>query len=191
MNISNVKRYCQPFTYYTFINFFDENDLHNIKNIKLESEQNVLIGKRSTSKVRKFLSYDGIEIEKDVLNFFKESNTIKFFENVGNVKIKDSYLRIELVCDLDGSWLEPHVDIKEKLMSLLIYINDSNEDVNLGTDLYDGHMKRIKTVPYIDNTGFFFYPSEYTWHGLEPKKIKTHRKALMVNYVTFETDIKV
>ena len=33
-----------------------------------------------------------------------------------------------------STYLKPHCDIPEKLISSLIYINDTTEDITLGTD---------------------------------------------------------
>ena len=40
-----------------------------------------------------------------------------------------------------GFWLKPHCDIKEKLLSSLIFVNPFNESENLGTDFYDEKLK--------------------------------------------------
>jgi len=84
-----------------------------------------------------------------------------------------------------------HCDIKEKLMSCLLFANPFNESEDLGTDFYDEKLNKIKTVPYKDNFGYFFTSGPNTWHGMEKKEIKKERRCLQVNYVTFETDWKV
>ncbi|NBP59587.1 MAG: hypothetical protein EBU53_00495, partial [Proteobacteria bacterium] len=89
-------------------------------------------------------------------------------------------------------WLKPHCDIKEKLMSCLLFANPDNyESEELGTDFYDKNLKLVKTVPYKNNYGYVFTSGPDTWHGLEKKEIKRDRRCLQVNYVTFETDWKV
>jgi hypothetical protein len=113
------------------------------------------------------------------------------FEQESNVKIRGNYLRIELIEDREKSWLEPHVDINEKIMSFLVYLNNTDESLDIGTALYNNKQEYITTVPYIDNTGFYFYPSNDTWHGLESINIKERRRAIMVNYCTFKTEFKV
>lgn len=103
----------------------------------------------------------------------------------------DAYLRVEVISDREGFWLAPHKDIKEKLMSMLLYVNPYNESEKLGTDFYDADMKLVKTMPYRDNFGYMFAPAHDTWHGLEKKDIRRERRSLLVNYVTFETDWKL
>ena len=100
-------------------------------------------------------------------------------------------MRVEVICDREGFWLKPHCDIKEKLMSCLLFVNKHNESEDLGTDFYDNNLKLIKTLPYKDNYGYFFSSGPDTWHGMEKKEIIKERRCLQVNYVTFETDWKV
>ena len=105
--------------------------------------------------------------------------------------LSDSFVRVEIICDRKGFWLKPHCDIKEKLLSCLLFVNNENESENLGTDFYDNNLKKVKTLPYKHNYGYFFSSGPNTWHGMEKKKIIKERRCLQVNYVTFKTDWKV
>jgi len=105
--------------------------------------------------------------------------------------LSNSYVRVEVICDRKGFWLKPHCDIKEKLISCLLFVNPFNEDENLGTDFYDEKLNKVKTVPYKNNYGYFFTSGPNTWHGMEKKEIKKERRCLQINYVSFETDWKV
>lgn len=96
-------------------------------------------------------------------------------------------LRMEVICDRQGFWLEPHKDIQEKRMSMLLYANPYGESETLGTDLYDMDLRLVKTMPYRHNVGYMFAPAHNTWHGLEKKEIRRERRSLLINYVTFET----
>ena len=105
--------------------------------------------------------------------------------------LSNSYVRVEVICDRRGFWLKPHCDIKEKIMSCLLFVNKHNESEDLGTDFYDSNLKKVKTLPYRDNYGYFFSSGPNTWHGMEKKEIIKERRCLQVNYVTFKTDWKV
>lgn len=105
--------------------------------------------------------------------------------------LTDAYLRMEVIADREGFWLKPHKDIKEKLMTLLIYVNVCGESEGLGTDIYDAKLNRVKTIPYRNNVGYFFAPGENTWHGFEKKEIEKERRSILINYVTFPTDWKL
>ena len=121
----------------------------------------------------------------------KRKETHEKISNLINKDLSNSYVRLEVICDREGFWLKPHCDIKEKLMSCLLFVNKHNENEDLGTDFYDNNLKKIKTLPYRDNYGYFFSSGPNTWHGMEKKNIKKERRCLQVNYVTFQTDWKV
>ncbi len=116
------------------------------------------------------------------------------YEYIGGLlgrDLRDAYLRVEVIADRYGFWLKPHKDIKEKLMSMLVYVNKCGESAELGTDIYDGDLQRVKSIPYLDNLGYMFAPGDNTWHGFEKKEIKQERRSILINYVTFKTDWKL
>jgi hypothetical protein len=118
-------------------------------------------------------------------------DTVMQFERMLQRDLSDAYLRVEAIADVDGFWLKPHKDIKEKLMSMLVYVNVWGEAEELGTDIYDDDLNVVKTIPYRNNLGYLFAPGDNTWHGLEKKTISTVRRSILINYVTFETCWKV
>ena len=74
-----------------------------------------------------------------------------------NKDLSNSYVRLEVICDREGFWLKPHCDIKEKLMSGLIFVNNENESEELGTDFYNEKLEKVKTVPFKHNYGSVSY----------------------------------
>ena len=145
-------------------------------------------------KFRCFITKDNSKNFPNLTKFINELQSKKTHEIVSKLVNKDlskSYVRVEVICDRQGFWLKPHCDIKEKLISCLLFVNKSNEDEGLGTDFYDKNLNKVKTVPYKDNYGYFFSSSPNTWHGMEKKEILKERRCLQVNYVTFKTDWKV
>ena len=145
-------------------------------------------------KFRCFISKDN---SKDFpnLNFLIEElrskDTYGYISELIKKDLSNSYVRVEVICDRQGFWLKPHCDIKEKILSCLLFVNKHNESEELGTDFYNSELKKIKTLPYKDNYGYFFSSGPDTWHGMEKKKIIKERRCLQVNYVTFKTDWKV
>ena len=126
--------------------------------------------------------------------FIKELQSKETHQKISKLINKDlskAHVRVEIICDREGFWLKPHCDIKEKLLSCLLFVNKMEESEELGTDFYDENLTKVKTVPYRDNYGYFFSSGSNTWHGLEKKVIKRERRSLLVNYVTFKTDWKV
>ena len=125
------------------------------------------------------------------INELQNKETTKKVSELTGKDLYNSYVRVEVICDRQGFWLKPHCDIKEKLMSCLLFVNKHNENEDLGTDFYDNNLNKVKTLPYKDNYGYFFSSGPNTWHGMEKKNIKKERRCLQVNYVTFKTDWKV
>ncbi len=145
-------------------------------------------------KFRCFITKENSKEFPNLSNFIKEVQNRNTYEKISSLIGKDlsnSYVRVEVICDRKGFWLKPHCDIKEKLMSCLLFVNKYNESEDLGTDFYDSNLKKIKTMPYRDNYGYVFSSGPNTWHGMEKKEIVKERRCLQVNYVSFQTDWKV
>ena len=145
-------------------------------------------------KFRCFITHENTKEFPGLTSLIKELQSKETHHKISELINKDlsnSYVRVEVICDREGFWLKPHCDIKEKLMSCLIFVNKHNESEELGTDFYDSDLKLIKTLPYKDNYGYFFSSGPNTWHGMEKKEIIKERRCLQVNYVTFKTDWKV
>ena len=145
-------------------------------------------------KFRCFITKDNSKNFPNLTKFINElqsKETHEFVSKLVNKDLSKSYVRVEVICDRQGFWLKPHCDIKEKLISCLLFVNKFNESEDLGTDFYDNQLKKVKTLPYRDNYGYFFSSGPNTWHGMEKKEIIKERRCLQVNYVTFKTDWKV
>jgi len=145
-------------------------------------------------KFRCFITKENADIFPSLMSLIQELQNKKTYKKISSLIGKDlsnSYVRVEVICDRKGFWLKPHCDIKEKLISCLLFVNKFNENENLGTDFYDSKLKKVKTLPYRDNYGYFFSSGPNTWHGMEKKEILKERRCLQVNYVTFKTDWKV
>ena len=145
-------------------------------------------------KFRCFVTQDNADKFPNLVKFINELQSKETHETISKMINKDltnSYVRVEVICDREGFWLKPHCDIKEKLMSCLLFVNEFNESESLGTDFYNDKLEKVKTVPYKNNYGYFFSSGPGTWHGMEKKEIVKERRCLQVNYVTFPTDWKV
>ena len=145
-------------------------------------------------KFRCFVNKENSSKFPNLVKFINELQSKETYEAISkmiNRDLSNSYVRLEVICDREGFWLKPHCDIKEKLMSCLLFVNKENESEGLGTDFYNKDLKLSKTVPYRDNYGYFFSSGPNTWHGMEKKEIVKERRCLQVNYVTFKTDWKV
>ena len=145
-------------------------------------------------KFRCFVTKNNAKQFPSLIKFINELQSKETHQKISQLIDKDlsnSYVRVEVICDREGFWLKPHCDIKEKLMSGLIFVNNTNESEELGTDFYNEKLEKVKTVPYKNNYGYMFTSGPNTWHGMEKKKIVKERRCLQVNYVSFPTDWKV
>ena len=145
-------------------------------------------------KFRCFITKENSSQFPHLVKFINELQSRETYEAISkmiNRDLSNSYVRVEVICDREGFWLKPHCDIKEKLMSGLIFVNNANESEDLGTDFYNDKLEKVKTVPYKHNYGYLFTSGPNTWHGMEKKKIVKERRCIQVNYVTFKTDWKV
>ena len=145
-------------------------------------------------KLRCYVTKENSNQFPHLTKFIEELRSPEVYKKIGEMIKKDlsnSYVRLEVISDREGFWLKPHCDIKEKLMSSIVFVNLHNESENLGTDFYDEKLNKVKTVPYKHNYGYFFTSGPNTWHGMEKKEIKKERRCIQINYVTFQTDWKV
>jgi hypothetical protein len=70
----------------------------------------------------------------NLTKFIEELRSPEVYKKIGSLIGKDlsnSYVRLEVISDREGFWLKPHCDIKEKLMSSIVFINLHNESENL------------------------------------------------------------
>ena len=144
--------------------------------------------------LRCYITKENSNLFPHLTKFIEELRSPEVYKKIGSFigkDLKNSYVRLEVISDREGFWLKPHCDIKEKLMSSIVFINLHNESENLGTDFYDKKLTKVKTVPYKHNYGYFFTSGPDSWHGMEKKEIKKERRCIQINYVTFETDWKV
>ena len=119
-------------------------------------------------KFRCFVTKENASQFPNLVKFIKELQSKEVQETISkmiNKNLSGSYVRVEVICDREGFWLKPHCDIKEKLMSGLIFVNNANESEELGTDFYNEKLEKVKTVPYKHNYGYLFTSGPNTWHG--------------------------
>ena len=212
--INNSKRYEDPFTHWEINRPLNDLTIQEIANTEIADPTKYNLqydGTRAIDggegkfregissggealKFRCFITHDNSKQFPNLTSFINELQSKKTYEKISdfiNKDLSNSYVRVEVICDRKGFWLKPHCDIKEKLVSCLLFVNKFNEDESLGTDFYDKDLNKIKTLPYRNNYGYFFSSGPNTWHGMEKKEIVKERRCLQVNYVTFETDWKV
>ena len=96
-------------------------------------------------KFRCFITKDNVKKFPEMLKLIRELQSKQTYEKISsliNKDLKNSYVRVEIICDREGFWLKPHCDIKEKIISCLLFVNQFNESENLGTDLYNVKLEK-------------------------------------------------
>ena len=192
-------KYQSPFNYWIIDEPLSDDTINEIYKTPIPSGDVIFDGTRAgdkngkdlLSKLRVFIdqnNYTEFPNLKNLISEMQSKECQKLIEGMLNVNLTNSYVRVEVIADKDGFWLEPHCDIKEKLMSSIIFVNKYGEDENLGTDFYHPDLSIAKTIPYRNNYGYIFTAEKNSWHGLEKKKIKKERRCIQINYVTFKTD---
>lgn len=101
-----------------------------------------------------------------------------------NIQVNGSYLRMEYIQDLNGAWLEPHRDIKEKLFSMVIYLFTGPDAAEWGTDIYDADKRWVGRSSGAFNSGTIFVAGPATWHGFDKRPIIGVRRLMEINYVS-------
>jgi hypothetical protein len=139
-------------------------------------------------KFRCFVTKENQNQFPNLVKFINELQSKEVHQTISKMINKDlsnSYVRVEVICDREGFWLKPHCDIKEKLMSGLIFVNNANESEDLGTDFYNEKLEKVKTVPYKNNYGYMFTSGPNTWHGMEKKTIVKERRCIQSKLCNF------
>jgi hypothetical protein len=119
-----------------------------------------------------------------VADAFQSHEIARAIETGLGVDLAGTYVRLEYAQDTDGFWLEPHTDLGVKRFTMLIYLNESEDQHDLGTDLYGDPETWVRRTPFVSNTALVFIPGGNTWHGLARRPIKGVRKSVIMNYVT-------
>ena len=107
-------------------------------------------------KLRCFITKNNYKKFPALFKLIRELQSKQTYEKISsliNKDLKNSYVRVEIICDREGFWLKPHCDIKEKIISCLLFVNQLNESEDLGTDFYNEKLEKVKTIPYKNNYG--------------------------------------
>ena len=198
MNLENLINHNEPFRHWEMFNCLNNSALNEISYSNIPDGNRAFDGTRAADhtgggidgKLRLFIDNKNFNDYPNLTNVIKELQKKVVYQKIGkliNKNLKDSFVRLEVIGDKKGFWLQPHKDISEKLMTMMIWANPYKESESLGTDLYDNNFKLVKTIKYMHNNGYFFSSGQDTWHGLELKEIKKERRCIQINYVSFNT----
>ena len=204
-SLGRATRHEEPWEYFTFGQALSPQQIDEIRNADIKRDNVLHDGTRSgykegiekqNHKFRVYVTNENRSEYPELVSFIRELQSKPIREMIAKMvgnkdNFANSYVRLEVLNDTKGFWLKPHCDVPEKLISSLIYINQTGENVSLGTDLYNENLELKHTVPFWHNYGYIFHgPNK--WHGMEEgKEIQVERRGIQLNYVTFKTDWKV
>ena len=195
----NIVSFDKPFIHWEFQDPLNPDALKEIVSASISSGERVYDGTRAADhtgkgidgKLRLFVNKENSTYFPrltELINILQSKECRDIISEKLKKSLNNSFVRLEIIADKLGFWLTPHKDIKEKLMTMMIWVNPYNESENLGTDFYDNSLNLVKTSKYKNNTGYFFSSGQDTWHGLEKKEIIKERRSIQINYVSFKTD---
>ena len=199
MNLNQTSEHTIPYRHWEFRNCLDDLTLAEIVGATIPEGERAYDGTRAADhtgkgidgKLRLFIEKENAKKFRYLTKLINELQSKNYHQKISKFLDKDllgSFVRLEIIGDKKGFWLKPHKDIKEKLMTMMIWSNPYNESESLGTDMYNNNFEIVKTIKYLHNSGYFFSSGNDTWHGLELKHIKQERRCIQINYVSFETD---
>lgn len=217
-NLTEKNLTIEPFTYFIFNNFFSNDYYQKLLLMKPLDEQykdtdpNRTSNKFALNYRRRFnLVSDLNYLDDERKKFWREftaffispkflSNLFKLCEKslierykINNLNKLNVEVRIELIRDTGGYMIAPHTDSPKKIFTILMYIPDNNNFLELGTSLFIPKEKNftsekatqydfkffdeIKKMPFKKNFTFGFLKSEKSFHGRHPidKEFKGHR----------------
>lgn len=137
----------------------------------------VFSGKRDTNSYRSFVSHNNMP----QMLLFDTPHVRQFFTSITGADCMNGALRIELCVDGQGFFLDNHIDIPEKIITMQTYIGDG--DYEWGTDIFNDQ-EYSHTVPFKHNTGWVSAHQNNVVHGVRKNKITSTRRSVIINYVT-------
>jgi len=183
----------EPFSYWLLDDVFPERIVDAIAGLPFDPPKDPTFdGRReSNNSTRVYFNPQNQEyfhVCHEVAELFRCPNVQRRLEQLTGRDLDEGLLRIEYCQDVDGFWLEPHLDISVKLFTMLVYLSGEPELYDAGTDIYDAtpEHRLVATAPYEKNKGLIFIPGTNTWHGFTKRPIHGVRKSVIVNWVTPE-----
>lgn len=183
--IKRFTKYSEPGDWYHITHMFADDTCDRISDLWPQLSTENTQGRRAAANSQRFfVKNDGSELS-EIFSKFEHTGVRQYFSDLTGVSCYEGKLRVELCQDSPGFYLEPHIDIPEKLITLQFYIGQGER--YWGTSIYDKKhgliLEKYKTVPYEHNTGWMSYCNAKVVHGVEPHVVDGIRKSVIINYV--------
>lgn len=201
-SLLSAEKCLYPWEYRSLANCLSQQQILEVTQADIRNEGMIMDGTRAGNayggdhqnhNIRTYITQEKAFAYPDLSLLIRDLRDIEVRKHLASTigwknNFDDAFIRVEVIWDRPGFWLKTHCDIPEKILTMMIYVNDENLDELHGTDLYTNEDDYVTTVPYRNNTGFYFWGAD-KWHGVGKKRHEFGvRKALQINYVTFPTD---
>ena len=188
-NLGKVMPITEPFNHWLYDGVLLDETIDELLNLKLplpKIEKHT--GKReSQNQTRIFFNKENCDkypVIRNIVNVFNNPGIVSQLGNICGRDLAQGKLRIEYTMDTGDFWLEPHLDIKEKLLTFLVYLSKDPSSSEWGTTIYNKDLSFHSKAPYKSNLGLMFMSGKDTWHGVPRQNIQGVRKNIIINYVT-------
>jgi hypothetical protein len=189
-SIASAERRTSPFTNWRMRDVFPDEAARALAELPFHAvDLHGVSGRRELhNDQRSYFALDVLDrypVARRVAEAFQSPRVVETIMAETGAELAGTYLRIEYAIDISGFWLEPHTDLGVKSYTMLYQLGTHGQE-DLGTDVYVDKETWAERVPFGWNRALVFVPSDRTWHGFEPRKIKTPRRSVIINYVTDE-----
>jgi hypothetical protein len=159
------------YSVYYFQNIIEQLFFDQLKTVVPSYAYNFINGKRTDAVKRIWLHQSNNEYLSNLASAFDTLEIKDHFGKYVNTDFTKMRTRIELCNDLEGSWLEEHVDDPAKKFTLQFYLSNIERSTMHNGQTYDA----------IENNGWFFLNTGTEYHSLSP--LKARRSSIILNYV--------
>lgn len=196
-----------PFPFYLLEGVFPSDIIAKVQ--ALDCNPKSMVGTRAQHNATRLYFTEAFQAEnpvaRSICEAFQSAKVARAIASNSGARLDDTHLLVELSADTGVSELVPHRDIGTKRFTGLFYISDDPALGHCGTDFYTRRPDRLneiadhadrtgeapralfeeKTVrpPYGPGLGYYFIPSDVSWHGFDRREINGVRKTIIVNYI--------
>lgn len=184
-----MQLYNDPWPHIVIEDFFDESVLKELQNAFSQMKDDDIYFNHATGKKHIYsceFDKNNLELPNPTLdnhNKLEEYIEFKSIYDIANACVMNSKQWLELLgCKKDFKYITigfqkitkdyvavPHVDGKNKILSLVCYMHP---DDNIGTDIMIDNMNTFKTITWKKNRALIFSREENTWHNFRANNLQ-------------------
>ena len=132
--LNRCKTFSDPFPHWELDSPFTEELIKELNDIDISDAPRSFDGTRAADaggdgidgKLRVFLESDNsknLSNGMGLIDDLRDKDVIESIQEKIKKNLSNSFIRIEYISDRKGFWLKPHLDIKEKLMTMMLFLS--------------------------------------------------------------------